>query len=94
MYAALAARQVDAVIYDTANVLFRAKRSNGLFEVVGRYDMGEKCGGLVNKDSPNLASFNKLIEDFRKDGTLEKLAAKYLAPELGMDPAQLPVLNP
>ena len=94
MYAALAARQVDAVVYDTANVLFRAKRSNGLFEVVGRYDLGEKSGGLVNKDSPNLAAFNKLIEDFRRDGTLDKLTARYLTPELGADPAKLPVLNP
>ncbi len=45
MYAALAAGQVDAVLYDTPNVLARAKESNGMFKVVGRYDMGEKWGG-------------------------------------------------
>ena len=72
MYAALAAGQVDAVLYDTPNVLTRAKESHGMFEVVGRYDMGERWGGVVNKDSPNLANFNKLIEDFKKDGTLER----------------------
>jgi ABC-type amino acid transport substrate-binding protein len=94
MYAALAAGQVDAVLFDTPNVLTRAKESNGMFVVVGRYDMGERWGGVVNKDSPNLATFNKLIEDFRKDGTLERLAAKYLAPNLGMDPAKLPVFTP
>jgi ABC-type amino acid transport substrate-binding protein len=94
MYAALAAGQVDAVLFDTPNVLTRAKESNGMFKVVGRYDMGERWGGVVNKDSPNLATFNKLIEDFRKDGTLERLAAKYLAPNLGMDPAKLPVFTP
>lgn len=94
MYAALAAGQIDAAIYDTPNVLLRAKKSNGMFEVVGRFDTGEKWGGLVNKDSPNLAAFNKLIEGMKKDGTFDKLAAKYLTPELGADPTKLPVLNP
>jgi ABC-type amino acid transport substrate-binding protein len=94
MYAALAAGQVDAVLYDTPNVLARAKESNGMFKVVGRYDMGEKWGAVVNKDSPNLAIFNKLIEDFKKDGTLERLTNRYLTPTLGMDPASLPVFTP
>jgi ABC-type amino acid transport substrate-binding protein len=94
MYAALAAGQVDAVLFDTPNVLTRAKESDGLFKVVGRYDMGERWGGVLNKDSPNLAAFNKLIEEFQKDGTLERLAARYLAPNLGMDPAKLPVFTP
>jgi ABC-type amino acid transport substrate-binding protein len=94
MYAALAAGQVDAVLYDTPNVLTRAKESHGMFEVVGRYDMGEKWGGIVNKDSPNLATFNKLIEDFKKDGTLERLTTRYLTPTLGADPAKLPVFTP
>jgi ABC-type amino acid transport substrate-binding protein len=94
MYAALAAGQVDAVLYDTPNVLTRARESNGMFKVVGRYDMGERWGGVVNKDSPNLAAFNRLIENFRKDGTLEKLADRYLTPNLGVDPARLPVFTP
>jgi ABC-type amino acid transport substrate-binding protein len=94
MYAALAAGQVDAVLYDTPNVLARAKESNGMFKVVGRYDMGESWGGIVNKDSPNLAIFNKLIEDFKKDGTLTRLTNTYLTPNLGMDPANLPVFTP
>jgi ABC-type amino acid transport substrate-binding protein len=94
MYAALAAGQVDAVLYDTPNVLARAKESNGMFKVVGRYDMGERWGAVVNKDSPNLAIFNKLIEDFKKDGTLERLTNRYLTPNLGMDPAKLPVFTP
>ena len=94
MYTALAAGQVDAVLYDTPNVLARAKESNGMLEVVGRYDMGERWGGLLNKDSPNLAAFNQLIEEFKQDGTLKRLANKYLTPNLGMDPAKLPVFTP
>jgi ABC-type amino acid transport substrate-binding protein len=94
MYTALAAGQVDAVIYDTPNVLLRAKNSNGAVEVAGRFDTGEKWGGLVNKDTPNLAAFNQLIEGLKKDGTLARLSAKYLTPELGTDPSKVPVLNP
>jgi ABC-type amino acid transport substrate-binding protein len=94
MYAALSAGQVDAVLYDTPNVLTRAKESDGKLAVVGRYDMGERWGGLVNKDSPNLAAFNELIEDLKKDGTLARLTSRYLTPNLGMDPAKLPVFTP
>jgi ABC-type amino acid transport substrate-binding protein len=94
MYAALAAGQVDAVLYDTPTVLARAKQSNGALQVVGRYDMGENWGGIVNKDSPNLAVFNKLIRDFKNDGTLRDLTNSYLAPNLGADSAKLPVFTP
>lgn len=94
MYAALAAGQVDAVIYDTPNVLAQAKQSGGRFQVVGRYDTGERWGGLVNKDSPNLAVFNKLIKEMKDDGTFDRLAAQYLAPSLGEDPNKVPIFKP
>jgi polar amino acid transport system substrate-binding protein len=94
MYAALATGQVDAVLYDTPNVLARAKASDGKLVVVGRYDIGEKWGGLVNKDSPNLAVFDQLIENFKNDGTLQSLTNRYLTPDLGMDPSKLPVFTP
>jgi polar amino acid transport system substrate-binding protein len=94
MYAALAAGQVDAVLYDTPNVLARAKQSEGRFEVVGRYDTGERWGGLVNRDSPNLPVFNKLIQEMKADGTFDRLAAKYLAPSLGADPTKVPIFKP
>ena len=94
MFAALAAGQVDAVLYDTPTVLARAKQSHGAFQVAGRYDMGEKWGGLVNKGSPNLAAFNKLIDDFKNDGTLQRLTETYLTPGLGVDPTKLPIFTP
>ena len=94
MFAALAAGQVDAVLFDTPTVIAQAKQSHGAFRVAGRYDMGEKWGGLVNKDSPNLPVFNKLIDDFKNDGTLQRLTDSYLTPGLGMDPAKLPVFTP
>ncbi len=49
---------------------------------------------MVNKDSPNLPAFNRLIAQFRQDGTLERLTRQYLTPTLGMDPAKLPVFSP
>jgi polar amino acid transport system substrate-binding protein len=85
---------VDAVLYDTPNVLARAKNSGGTLQVVGRYATGEEWGGLLNKDSKNLAAFNKMIADFKKDGTLERLRTTWLTPTLGMDPAKLPVFTP
>ena len=84
MYAALAAGQVDAVLYDTPNVLARAKTlERHAARWSGRYDTGEKWGGLVNKDSPNLAAFNQLIDEFKKDGTLERLSEQVSDPEPG-----------
>lgn len=65
-----------------------------MFKVVGRYDMGERLGGMVNKDSPTLAIFNKLIEDFKKDGTLQRLSSRYPTPNLRMGPVKLAVFTP
>jgi ABC-type amino acid transport substrate-binding protein len=94
MYAALAARQVDAVLYDAPNTLLKAKQSGGLLEVAGIYNTSESMGGLVNKDSPNLAAFNKMIVDFKQDGTLTRLRVKYLDSILGRDPTTIPVFTP
>lgn len=94
MYAALAARQVDAVLYDAPNTLLKAKQSNGTMDVAGLYNTNESFGGLVNKDSPNLAAFNKMITDMKQDGTLTKLRVKYLDSMVGRDPTTIPVLTP
>ncbi len=61
---------------------------------MGRYDTGERWGGLVNKDSPNMAVFNKLIQEMKDDGTFDRLAAQYLAPSLGEDPNKVPIFKP
>ncbi len=94
MYAALGAGQIDGVMYDTPNLLARAKQSGGRLEVGGRYETGESWGALVNKDSPNLAAFNQIIAELKKDGTFARLANTYLTESLGMDPSKLPVLTP
>jgi len=94
MFAALGARQVDAVLLDTLAVLAQAKQSRGQLDVVGQYRTGGVYGALVPKDSPNLTIVNKLIEDMKRDGTLSQLADKYLVPEFGKDPDAVPYLQP
>ncbi|HEX8306338.1 MAG TPA: ABC transporter substrate-binding protein [Jatrophihabitans sp.] len=94
MFAALGARQIDAVLLDTVAVLAQAKQSNGQLEVVGQYRTGGVYGALVPKDSPNLAIVNRLIADMKRDGTLDQLATKYLVPEFGKNPDTVPYLQP
>ena len=94
MFAALGARQVDAVLLDTVAVLAQAKQSDGQLEVVGQYRTGGVYGALVPKNSPNLAIVNQLIGDMKRDGTLDQLATKYLVPEFGQNPDTVPYLQP
>jgi len=94
MFAALGARQVDAVLLDTVAVLAEAKQSNGQLEVVGQYRTGGVYGALLPKGSPNLAVVNRLIGDMKRDGTLDQLASKYLVPEFGQNPDTVPYLQP
>lgn len=94
MFAALGARQIDAVLLDTVAVLAQAKQANGQLEVVGQYRTGGVYGAMVPKDSPNLAIVNRLIGDMKQDGTLTGLATKYLVPEFGKNPDTVPYLQP
>jgi polar amino acid transport system substrate-binding protein len=94
MFASLQAGQIDAAMTDTAIVLGQAAASEGLFEVVGQYATGEQYGALYPKGSANNATIDKIIEALQKDGTLDKLSAKYLAEQWGADPTKVPYLQP
>jgi len=41
-----------------------------------------------------MATFNKLIDEMKRDGTFARLANQYLTPSLGADPTKVPVFNP
>ena len=82
---------VDAAVMDTAILLAFAKNSGGTLEVVGQYESGEKYAAIYPKDSKNGDTISEAIEAMREDGTLDKLSAKWLGPELGGDPAAVPV---
>lgn len=94
MTAALTAGQIDAVANDTAYNLGYAEKSNGALVVIGQYKTGETYGAVYPKGSPNEATFDKIIQQMKDDGTLAKLDAKYLTPAFGGDPAKVPYLTP
>lgn len=92
--AALMAGQIDASVNDTAILLGLASKSNGALEVVGQYSTGETYGAILPKNSPNKAAIDQAIDDMRKDGTLDKMASRYLAEIWGADPTKVPYLKP
>jgi len=93
-YAALAAGQVDAVLYDTAEVLGEAAQSGGTMTVAAQYSTGESYGAIFPKGSPNEATINRIIQSLEDDGTLQGLAGEYLAKSWGADPTRIPYLEP
>lgn len=94
MFAALAARQVDAVLLDTVEVLAEAKQSSGALSVVAQYRTGGVYGALLPKSSSNLNTVNLLIQEMQSNGTLNSLSQRYLVPEFGQDPTTIPYLQP
>ncbi len=90
LFAALRAKQIDAVLLDTAIVLEQASKSKGQFKVVGQFATGEEYGGILVKDSSLLADIDAAITELKDDGTLAKLSAKYL----GGDPTTVKFIKP
>jgi polar amino acid transport system substrate-binding protein len=90
MFTALMAGQIDVAMTDTAIVLGQASQSSGALEVVGQYSTGETYGALYPKGSANAATIDKIIQSLKDDGTLAKLAEKYLAQAWGADPTKIP----
>ena len=82
---------IDAAVMDTAILLAFAKNSGGKLEVVGQYDSGESYAAIYPKDSANGETISAAIEAMREDDTLDQLSSTWLGPELGGDPAAVPV---
>lgn len=91
MVTAVASGQVDAALQDTAIMLGFADKSGGSLKVLGQYKSGDHYGAIYPHGSPNAKVFDKAIAKMGKDGTLDKLSAKWLGPELGGDPNDVPV---
>ncbi len=91
MVTAVTSGITDAAIQDTAIMLGFAKNSAGALEVVGQFETGEHYAAIYPKTSPNVDEMNDAISAMREDGTLDKLSATWLGPELGGDPAAVPV---
>ena len=93
MVTAVASGQVDAALQDTAIMLGFAKNSNGALEVVGQFKTGEKYAAIYPQGSSNADALNKAIDAMHSDGTFDKLSAKWLGPELGGDPNEVPMFS-
>jgi len=94
MFTALAAGQIDAAVTDTSIVLAEEVKTKGKHVVVGQYKTGESYGALYPKGGANNATIDKIIKSIIDDGTISKLADKYLAAVWGKDPAKVPYFNP
>jgi polar amino acid transport system substrate-binding protein len=97
LFAALLAKDIDAVLLDTVIVLPQSKQPG--YEdtaVVGQFKTGEVYGALLPKGSKNLATVNTLLTRFKNSGALDRLSKKYLEPApsegLGGDPAKVPAI--
>ena len=93
MVTAVSSGAADAAVQDTAIMLGFAKNSDGALKVVGQYATGEHYAAIYPKGSEGAAAMNDAITAMRTDGTLDKLSAKWLGPELGGDPSSVPVWN-
>jgi polar amino acid transport system substrate-binding protein len=97
LFAALLAHDIDAVLFDTVVVLPQSKQPGYEdTEVVGQFETGEVYGALLPKHTKNLATVNTLLTRFKNNGTLDRLAKRYLEPApsqgLGGDPNSVPAI--
>jgi polar amino acid transport system substrate-binding protein len=88
-FAALSAGQIDAVLLDTP-IVIGAVKANQIKDgaVVGQFKTGEEYGAVLNKDSPNLAAINQVIDTLKSEGFMDQLFKKYFA-----DPTDVPVIS-
>lgn len=81
----------DAAVQDTAIMLGFAANSNGALEVIGQFETGEQYAAIYPKDATSSDAIDEAIKAMESDGTLDKLSGTWLGPELGGDPAEVPV---
>lgn len=86
-YEALAAGQVDCVIFDERNAQdYVQKRGKGKIKIVGETLNKESYAFAASKKSKHLGAINSAIEQVVKNGTYESLYAKWF----GGKPQKLP----
>jgi polar amino acid transport system substrate-binding protein len=91
-YAALQAKQIDAVLIDTAINLGEAAQSNGKFKVVSQFAQTggpDQYGAILPKASTNAGAVNAVLKNLEDSGQLSQLAKT----DLTTDPGTLPLIN-
>jgi polar amino acid transport system substrate-binding protein len=91
-YTALQAKQIDAVLIDTAINLGQAARSNGALHVPAQFnqpDGPDHYGAALPKGSANIAAVDAVFKSLKDSGVLSKLVIK----DLTADPGTIPVIQ-
>ncbi|MBK1867561.1 ABC transporter substrate-binding protein [Aestuariivirga sp. YIM B02566] len=91
---ALSDEDVVAVLTDTSITLSAETASAGKIKVVGQYKTGEIYGAVYPKGNANNPTLDKIMKAIIDDGTMKKLAAKYLVAAWGKDPGSIPYFKP
>ncbi len=92
LFAALKAKQVDAVLIDLPVALPAATASKGDFKVFAQVKVGGQVGIVMIQPSPNRKAINTMVREMLKNGTLKNLEKKYYFASFGgVDPDKLPV---
>ena len=78
MFNALAAGDVDAILFDVPILLGAIKGGQvSDAKIVAQFKTGEQYGGILPKDSANTAAVNAAMQAIIDDGTLAELQEKY-----------------
>ncbi len=91
LFAALRAKQVDAVAIDMPVSLPAAAASDGAVKVFGQVKVGGQVGIVMEQGNPNRKAINTIVKELKTNGTLHALEKKYyFASYGGVDPNKLP----
>jgi polar amino acid transport system substrate-binding protein len=91
LFAALQAKQVNAVMIDMPVALTAAAKTNGKIQVVAQVKVGGEVGIVMPSGSPNKAAVDSVIQELIDSGEIDKLEEKYYFDAYGgIDPDSLP----
>ncbi|HJQ05349.1 MAG TPA: ABC transporter substrate-binding protein [Nocardioides sp.] len=90
MVTAVRSGEIDAAVQDTSIVLAFAANSGGTLAVKGQFSTGEKYAAIYPEGSANASAIDEALKQMSTDGTLDKLSATWLGPQLGGDPNAVP----
>jgi polar amino acid transport system substrate-binding protein len=84
MFNALAANDIDAILFDVP-ILLGAQKGGQISDakIVAQFKTGEKYGAILPKGSKNTAAVNEAIQAIIDDGTLAKLQQQYFGVATG-----------
>jgi polar amino acid transport system substrate-binding protein len=89
----LAAGSVDAVLLDLPVALVLAERSAGALRVAVQVDTEDSLAAAVPEGSANREAVDAAVRAFTDDGTIDRLARRWLGADLRGTAADVPVIG-